>query len=612
MAEQQQQPTQEKEEKATEEAEAEAGEGGDKQLSKSALKKLAAKQKQAERRAAGKAAAASQKKQQPQPESSQPAPSASSSSSSSATAAPSADSEAGAENFGAEALNMSQGRPGVVYTAVRDLCETHVGAEVHILGRVHALRTKGNVVFVLVRQGIASVQCVVEKRPGTVPKSALKFAAGLAAESIVRVAGKVAKANVDKATQKTVEIMANSLKLVSAAETPLPVQLEDMARPQELIRAQKKAIAEIEGRIEMIRKGKTEEELSKSPLKEQLEAIAAELVAAHKFVKVKQDTRLNYRVLDLRTPANQAIFRLQSAVCQLFRDYLTSEKFVEIHTPKLIGCASEGGANVFQVQYFKTHAYLAQSPQLYKQMAVVGDLERVFEIGPVFRAEDSNTHRHLTEFVGLDIEMSLREHYHEALDVLRGLFTAIFSGLETCFSAEIDAVSQQFPVQKLVYDPIAVLPFPEAVEMLKSDGQKMGDYDDLTTTLEIRLGQLVKAKYHTDVFILDTFPAAVRPFYTMPDPASPAYSNSYDIFLRGQEICSGAQRIHDPVLLTQRALAKGVAPDSIRAYIDSFKWGAPPHAGAGIGLERVVMLYLGLSNIRKTSMFPRDPSRLSP
>eukprot|EP01106_Pelomyxa_sp_JSP_P018792 TRINITY_DN897_c0_g1_i1.p1 TRINITY_DN897_c0_g1~~TRINITY_DN897_c0_g1_i1.p1 ORF type:complete len:159 (+),score=58.92 TRINITY_DN897_c0_g1_i1:149-625(+) len=156
------------------------------------------------------------------------------------------------------------------------------------------------------------------------------------------------------------------------------------------------------------------------------------------------------------------------------------------------------------------------------------------------------------------------------------------------------------------------LKFPEGVKMLNDAGVPMDPLSDLTTAQEIRLGELVKEKYHTDVYILDKFPSNARPFYTMPDPADPNYSNSYDIFLRGQEICSGSQRIHDPTLLTQRATAKGVKPDSLRDYIESFKYGAPPHAGAGIGLERVVMLYLGLKNIRKTSMFPRDPQRITP
>jgi len=300
-------------------------------------------------------------------------------------------------------------------------------------------------------------------------------------------------------------------------------------------------------------------------------------------------------------------------VCQLFREYLLSNEFTEIHSPKLIAGASEGGAEVFKLNYFESSACLAQSPQLYKQMAVCSDLERVFEIGPVFRAEKSFTHRHLCEFVGLDIEMAFNEHYHEVLDVLDGLFIFLFDGLEKRFSKELEAVSQQYPFQPLKYKKPGVrLQFPEAVAMLKQAGVNMGDLDDLSTENERVLGKLVKQKYDTDFFMLDRFPKNVRPFYTMPDPNHPDYSNSYDFFIRGEEIMSGAQRVHDPILLQERAKEKGVPIESIQAYVDSFKFGALPHAGGGIGLERVVMLYLGLSNIRMTSMFPRDPRRLTP
>jgi len=322
---------------------------------------------------------------------------------------------------------------------------------------------------------------------------------------------------------------------------------------------------------------------------------------------------LDNRILDLRTPTNQAIFRLQAGVCALFRETLAKSGFVEIHTPKIISAASEGGANVFKVSYFKGSAYLAQSPQLYKQMAIAADFDRVFTVGGVFRAEDSNTHRHLTEFVGLDLEMAFKFHYHEALDTIGNLFTSIFRGLRDRYQNEISTVNVQFPHEPFKFlDPPLRLEFPEAVQMLREAGVEMGDEDDLSTPAEKLLGRLVKAKYDTDFFILDKFPLAVRPFYTMPDPTNPKYSNSYDMFMRGEEILSGAQRIHDPNFLTERAKLHQIDLSTIAAYIDSFRYGCPPHAGGGIGMERVCMLYLGLDNIRKTSMFPRDPKRITP
>ncbi|EEC09900.1 aspartyl-tRNA synthetase, putative [Ixodes scapularis] len=275
--------------------------------------------------------------------------------------------------------------------------------------------------------------------------------------------------------------------------------------------------------------------------------------------------------------------------------------------------ASEGGANVFEVSYFKGSAYLAQSPQLYKQMAIASDFDKVFTVGAVFRAEDSNTHRHLCEFVGLDLEMAFNYHYHEVLDIIGQMFVDIFKGLRDRYADEIAAVNRQFPAPPFKFlEPSLRLEFPEAVAMLRAAGVEMDDEEDLSTPNEKLLGRLVKAKYDTDFYILDKYPLKVRPFYTMPDPHNAKVSNSYDMFMRGEEILSGAQRIHDPTFLTERAKEHGVDVSKIKAYIDSFRYGVAPHAGGGIGLERVTMLYLGLDNIRKTSMFPRDPKRLTP
>ena len=338
------------------------------------------------------------------------------------------------------------------------------------------------------------------------------------------------------------------------------------------------------------------------------------IVALTGLPVVNQDTALNYRWVDTRTPANQAIFRIQSGVCLLFREYFYKLDFIEIHTPKLIGGASEGGSNVFTLKYFNQPACLAQSPQFYKQMtAACGGFERVFEIGPVFRAEDSNTHRHLCEFTGLDFEMAIYEHYYEVLDVMGNLFTYIFDGITDRYSNELNIISQQYPIEPLKYlRPTLRITFEEGITMLNDAGIIASYDEDISTPQEKALGKIVKDKYNTDFYIMDKYPLSARPFYTMPDPINKKYSNSYDLFIRGEEIVSGAQRIHDVDLLIERANALNIPISTIQSYIDSFKHGVLPHAGGGIGLERVVMLYLGLKNIRKTSMFPRDPSRLAP
>lgn len=297
----------------------------------------------------------------------------------------------------------------------------------------------------------------------------------------------------------------------------------------------------------------------------------------------------------------------------LFREFLYKQDFVEIHSPKLIGGTSEGGANVFRLNYFDQEACLAQSPQLYKQMVLCGDMKRVFEIGPVFRAEDSNTNRHLCEFTGLDIEMEFKEHYFEILDLLSDLFVYIFQGLEERFAKELASVSAQYPFEPFkCKTPVVRLDFKEGVKLLAENGLVQEPLEDLSTANEYALGRIVREKYDTDFYMLYGYPKNARPFYTMIDPHDPNYTNSYDFFMRGEEITSGAQRIHEPEFLAERARAHNIPVATIQEYIDSFKYGAPSHGGCGIGLERVVKLYCGIRNIRKCSLFPRDPKRLRP
>ncbi|XP_062542152.1 aspartate--tRNA ligase, cytoplasmic [Armigeres subalbatus] len=459
------------------------------------------------------------------------------------------------------------------FVMVHDLSACTKDALVWVRGRVHTSRAKGKQCFLVLRQQSSTVQCVLAVNDSTVSKQMVKFSGSVPRESIIDIKAKVVQveSKIESCTEQNLELHVLEIYLVSAAKAQLPLQIEDAARPEK----------------------------SDDP-----EALK---------IRVNQDTRLDNRVLDLRTPANQAIFRLEAGVCKLFRDILTDKGFTEIHTPKIISAASEGGANVFTVSYFKDSAYLAQSPQLYKQMAIAADFDKVFTVGAVFRAEDSNTHRHLTEFVGLDLEMAFKYHYHEVLDTIGNTFTEIFKGLRDNYAREITAVGQQYNVEPFKFlEPPLKLEFADAVTMLREAGVSMDDEEDLSTPSEKLLGRLVKAKYDTDFYILDKFPLAVRPFYTMPDPNNPKYSNSYDMFMRGEEILSGAQRIHDPEYLVERAKHHAIDISKIAAYIEAFRFGCPPHAGGGIGMERVVMLYLGLDNIRKTSMFPRDPKRLTP
>ncbi|CAG9855862.1 unnamed protein product [Phyllotreta striolata] len=457
------------------------------------------------------------------------------------------------------------------FTYVLDLNKTLSGQTVWVRARLHTSRARGKQCFIVLRQREYTVQALLNVSEA-VSKPMVKFSSSIPKESIVDVEARVSEVpnSIASCSQQDVELIVSQLWVVSQSAAQLPLQLEDASRPEK-------------------------------PEDEGLN------------IRVNQDTRLDNRILDLRTPTNQAIYRLEAGVCRLFRDVLTKKGFVEIHTPKIISAASEGGANVFTVSYFKGSAYLAQSPQLYKQMAIAADFDKVFTVGAVFRAEDSNTHRHLTEFVGLDLEMAFNFHYHEVMLTIGNLFTEMFKGLRDEYKNEISIINQQYPAEPFTFlDPPLVLEYDEGRKMLAEAGVEVGAEEDLSTPAEKLLGRLVKAKFDTDFYILDKFPLAVRPFYTMPDPNNPKYSNSYDMFMRGEEILSGAQRIHDPVLLTERAKHHEIDISKIAAYIDAFKYGCPPHAGGGIGLERVVMLYLGLDNIRKTSMFPRDPKRVTP
>jgi len=532
--------------------------------------------------------------------------------------------EEGATNYGTLPIIQSQSRTNRVYTPIGSVDENLIGKSILIRGRIHNSRDSGKLGFVVLRQRYSSVQIVLDlKNNSKITKPMIKFVTSVSKESIVDVEGIVSKAEkpVESTSQKNVEIQLHQFFVVSAVTVQkLPLLVSDAEIPQPILDAQTAASEALTAQLDekkkelaQFKESNEQDEEKTKKLHSEIEELTKQLEAAPKHVIVNQKTILDNRIIDLRTTTNQAIFTLQSAVCQLFREFLLQQNFVEIHTPKIISAASEGGADVFKVSYFSGTAYLAQSPQLYKQMAVCGDLERVFEIAPVFRAENANTHRHLTEFIGLDLEMAFNEHYHEVLDVLDQLFVFIFDNLKLRFSRELEVVRKQYPFEDLQYHrPSLRLQFKDAIALLREHGETIGDLDDINTTQEKKLGRLIKEKYKTDFYMLDKFPTSVRPFYTMEDPHDPNYTNSYDFFLRGEEILSGAQRIHDPIILENKAKSKGVRIESIQAYIDAFKYGAPPHGGGGIGLERVVMLYLGLPNIRRTSMFPRDPARLTP
>ena len=473
----------------------------------------------------------------------------------------------------------------IEFTELKDLNKEMDGKTVWLRARIQNSRVTGKVAFMVLRQRLFTLQ-TVSSLSETLTADFLTFLKGIPKESIVDIKGKIMKVSesVKSCSIQDIELHVESLILINRTMKQLPFEMKDASRKMDLHQT---AIMD-----------KEEEGEGDADNKESI---------------VGLKTRLDNRIIDLRTPANQGIFRVQSAVCTLYREFLLSQGFIEIHTPKLLGGASEGGSNVFKFDYFGKSGCLAQSPQLYKQMMIMADFEKVFEIGPVFRAENSNTHRHLCEFTGLDGEMEIKQHYFEVLDVIGNLFNHMFKGLETRYAKELAVINEQFEFEpfKFLEEPLK-LTFAEGVALLKEAGVDQDPHDDLSTETEKILGGLVREKYNTDFYMLHQYPEEARPFYTMLDKEDPRFTCSYDVFMRGEEIISGAQRIHDPVLLAKRAEEKGIEVASIQDYIDSFSYGAYPHGGWGVGLERVVMLYLNVGNVRRTSAFPRDPKRISP
>jgi nondiscriminating aspartyl-tRNA synthetase len=328
-----------------------------------------------------------------------------------------------------------------------------------------------------------------------------------------------------------------------------------------------------------------------------------------RVLKPSLDVFLDHAPVGLRHPQKRAIFRLGAAIVHAFRGHLYAEGFTEIQTPKLVATATEGGANVFPVDYLGRTAYLAQSPQFYKQI-MVGVFERVFEVGPVFRAEPHNTARHLNEYVSLDIEMGFIHDHHTVMGVLTGVMRAIIDHLGTNHQAELALLGTQLP---RVPKAIPEIRFPEALEMISREtGRDVRGEPDLAPEDERWLGEWAQTQFESDWVFVTSYPTAKRPFYTHPDPTDPTFSNSFDLLFRGTELVTGGQRLHRYDDYVAALEARGLNPQGFAWYLAAFRHGMPPHGGFAIGLERFLMQLLGLANVREATLFPRDLTRLAP
>jgi aspartyl-tRNA synthetase len=322
-----------------------------------------------------------------------------------------------------------------------------------------------------------------------------------------------------------------------------------------------------------------------------------------RVTKANLDTRLDWRVLDLRTKESRAIFKIQAKIIEAFRDFLIRKGYIEIQPPIIIAAASEGGAELFPIVYFEKQAFLAQSPQLYKQMGAIS-LEKVFLIMPVFRAEKFDQPTHLNELRQLDIEQAFADD-EDVMKVLERCIVYILQQVKKNCKEELKILNQDTKIPKI---PFKRITYTQAIEILKKAKEKIKWGEDFSKTQEKLLQKLIR----TNAFFIKDWPKELKAFYAMPYENNPKICRAFDLIYNGIEIASGTQRIHLPDLLIKQLKEKGLNPDDFKFYIDCFRYGAPFHSGWSIGLERITMAITGRTNIRECTMFPRDRSRITP
>lgn len=418
--------------------------------------------------------------------------------------------------------------------------ELKVGKESLIKGWVYEIRDLAKFKFLLIRDVSGIVQCIIKD------EKLHKVFSELSLESVVEIKGKVKEANVKAdISRKDIEIEVSSLEIISKAEK-LPIHVNEKAD-----------------------------------------------------TKTDFSNRLDWRFLDFHKPKIQAIFKIQNVIENSFREYFYKKNFIEMQPPCIISAASEGGTDLFEVQYFEKKAYLAQSPQLYKQMLACS-MEKTFTITPVWRAEKHNTTRHINEIRQMDIEcafMNQMESMKELEEVVQFIVKQV---LEKCKS-ELEILGvKNLKVPKGIY-----LDYEDAI---KKAGGKVGE--DFTPEQERKLCEI----YPGDIVFTSSWPASIKPFYIMPkdEKKDAKLSEGFDALYGGIEISSGGQRIHIPELLIEKIKMKGLNPKNFEAYISSFRYGSPPHSGWSIGLERLTQIICGLENVKEATMFPRDRDRLTP
>lgn len=324
--------------------------------------------------------------------------------------------------------------------------------------------------------------------------------------------------------------------------------------------------------------------------------------------KTALETQLDHRTISLRRPKIRAIFKVQSEIETAFRDYLKERNFEQIHTAKIIDSSTEGGSEMFTVNYFDRRSFLAQSPQFYKQMMVGAGFERVFEIGHAYRAELHNTWRHLNEYVSLDVEMGFIQDEFELMNLEEGFINYLFNHLNKVCKKELEMYQIDLPNEV----SIPRITLEEAHQILLKEYNKKSPVGNIDAEGEVLISKYVKEKYNSEFVFLTKYPVSKRPMYTMPDDKNKELTKSFDLIYDGLEITTGGQRINDYKMLKENIIKFGLNPDDFHFYLEAFKYGMPPHGGFAIGLERLTMKILKLINIREATLVPRDMKRLTP
>ncbi len=332
------------------------------------------------------------------------------------------------------------------------------------------------------------------------------------------------------------------------------------------------------------------------------------IVINQKKLNTSLENQLDFRPITLRNEKERAIFRIQSGICQAFREFLNGEDFTEIHSPKIVATGAEGGANIFKIPYFEKEAYLAQSPQFYKQM-MVGVFERVYEIAPVFRAEKHDTSRHLNEYTSVDFEMGYIESFEDIMAMEMRMLQYTFSFLRENYEAEFTLLNVTIPE----ITEIPQIKFTEAKKWIsEAFHREVTDVSDFEPEEERLLSELVKKETGSEFVFVTHYPSSKRPFYAMDDPSNPEETLSFDLLFRGLEITTGGQRIHNYREQIAKLEARGMTVELFESYLMMHKYGMPPHGGLGLGLERFTARLLNYDNVRNTTLFPRDINRLTP